>query len=122
MSKVIYAYSRNYSFNEELKNKLKNICDIITPDNISGYKKHKINIIEKTAYAVTLINEALHYDGLNLLIGFLYEEPNFDWKTLKYKYPDGNYSLFRQNDIEIELVSDGTGSRTIWYYYNDFVG
>jgi hypothetical protein len=119
MSKILYACSRDYDFSESTVNKLADICNELVPDNIRTRPEHKVHVKGHLAYAVTMNNNALHESGLCLLLGFLYEKPDTDWVTPKRNYPDGNYALFRNSDDEIEVVSDGSGSRTIWYYHDD---
>jgi hypothetical protein len=119
MSKALYAYSRHDDFNQTIENRLAKICEALTPDNVNPASGHKIRVRGKTAYAVTLNNSALHEADLSLLLGCLYEQSDTNWSTPGFGYPDGNYAIFRHSDEAIEVVSDGAGSRTIWYYQDD---
>jgi len=119
MSKVIYAYSRISNFKESIENKLDELCKALTPDNVSSLSEHKICVRGKTAYAVIMNSNMLRVSDLNLLLGYLYEEQSKQWGVPTTRFPDGNYAIFRNNDDYIEIVSDGVGSRTIWYYFND---
>lgn len=119
MSKVLYACSRNHNFGESTENKLVEICNELVPDNVRTCPEHKICMKDHLAYAVTMNDSAIHESGLSLLLGFLYEKPDTNWAMPRKNYPDGNYALFRNCDDEIEVVCDGVGSRTIWYYQDD---
>ncbi len=119
MSKVIYAYSRNYPFNKETENRLAQICNELLPDNISTMLNHRICVNDRTAYGVMSSNSSLRESESSLLLGCLYESGDIDWDIPKEGFPDGSYAIFRNSDDYIELVSDAAGSRTIWYYLDD---
>lgn len=119
MSKILYICSRNQEFNDNTENKLIGICNELVPNNIIRCPEHKVCVKEHLAYAVTMVNSALHESGMSLLLGFLYSKPETNWTTPKHNYPDGNYALFRNGDDDLEVVSDSVGSRTIWYYHDD---
>lgn len=119
MSKILYASSYRHKFSTSVENKLAKICDSLVPDNVKRSPKHKICVKGQSAYAVTMANNALHESDMSVLLGFLFEEQDFKWDIPKNRYPDGNYSLFRNSTHFIEVVSDFAGTRTIWYYHDD---
>jgi hypothetical protein len=123
MSKLLYACNRKHNFDERIQDKLLHICERLTPDNITKSGEHRIHVEEKTAYAVTLVNDALHEVGLSLLLGKLYESANTKWDLPGSDHPDGNYAIVRSSNNQIELLCDEAGSRTTWYYHdsNTFV-
>ena len=119
MSKVIYAYNRNYRFDKETEKRLAQICNELLPDNISTMPNHTICVNDRTAYAVMNSNSSLCKSESSLLLGCLYENGDIDWHIPQGRFPDGSYAIFRNSDDYIELVSDAAGSRTIWYYLDD---
>ena len=118
MSKVIYAYSRNSSFNKNDEFKLQRICASLTPDNITSPVKHKVFVSDKVAYAI--INHHFLFQELNesLLVGYSYDQKD-NWHKPKTEFPDGSYAIFRQDNNYLEIVSDFAASRTIWYYFDE---
>ncbi len=119
MSKILYVCSRNKTFTKDIENKLTKICGELVPDNVRKPPKHKICVKGHVAYAVTMNSNTLHENDLSLLLGVLYEREDINWDKPKSRYPDGNYALFRNDQHEIEVVSDAAGSRTLWFYSDD---
>jgi Asparagine synthase len=118
MSKVIYAYSRNSSFNKNDEFKLQQICTALTPDNITVPVQHKIFVSDRLAYAI--INHHFLFQELDqsLLVGSSYDQQK-NWNKPKTEFPEGSYAIFRQDNDYLEIVSDFAASRTIWYYFDE---
>ncbi|MCK0715834.1 hypothetical protein ACFO0U_13350 [Chromohalobacter sarecensis] len=119
MSKVLYACSRNSCFNASTKEKLYDVCNHLVPDNIAVPKPHVVRVEDDLAYAVCMDSGALQESGVSLLLGFLYEKNKVSWDKPRTCYPDGNYALFRVDELELEVVSDCVGTRTVWYYHDE---
>lgn len=119
MSKIIYVCSRNHNFDSNTENKLSDICNALVPDNITRCADYKIYVEGRLAYAVTMKNSALLESDMSVLLGFRYSKQETNWTTQQHNYPDGNYVLFRNGDDNLEVLCDGVGSRTIWYYHDD---
>lgn len=119
MSKAIFLCSRKPRFDERTSEQLLQICQTLVPDNLKTQPAHKISVNERLAYAVSMNNSAVHVTGSSLLLGYLYEEQGLSWPIPGDNYPDGNYALFRSNEALVEVVSDFSATRTIWYYYDN---
>lgn len=119
MSKAMYASSRGRKFDGSTANKLLKICNALVPDNIRSTPEHSICVKDHLAYAVTMKNSALHETDMSLLLGYSCDSQDAEWFKPKCSYPDGNYAIFRADDDCIEVLSDGAGSRTIWYWFDD---
>lgn len=118
MSKILYVCSRRDVLGERTRNKLYQICNQLVPDNVHSNPEHRIVVKDHVAYAVTMNNETLKEYESSVLLGFTYENSDFSWHSPEHTYPDGNFTLFRNTDLELEVVSDVAGSRTIWYYHD----
>ena len=118
MSKVIYAYSRNSSFNENDECKLQQICTALTPDNITSPVHHKVFASDRIAYAIVNHHFLYQESDESLLVGCFYDQADC-WHKPKTEFPDGSYAIFRQDNNYLEIVSDFAASRTIWYYFDE---
>lgn len=118
MSKIVYAYHRTEKNHKRLSKKLDIICSELTPDNISTPENHRIFVDSKTAYAVTLDKSTIVESEKSLLLGHLYEPNDVNWSAPARNYPDGNFVIVRTDSQLLEVVCDGAGSRTIWYYFD----
>ena len=115
-----YACCRNAIFDEDTENKLVGICNAIVPDNVISPSQHKMLARQDIAYAITMCSSTpLLESNLSLLLGVLFEKQDSSWSKPKSYYPDGNYALFRNDQNEIEVVSDAAASRTIWYFHDE---
>lgn len=116
MSKTIWICSRN-RFPESLKEKIRNICHKLGPDNITP-NEPKVVVDSDIAYGLINPNQTIKNHGKNLALGVFFDQTN-DWHIPLKSYPDGSYALFRCNETHLELVSDATASRAIWYYMDE---
>ncbi|MCH7396510.1 asparagine synthase-related protein [Belliella sp. DSM 107340] len=78
---------------------------------------HTLKELENTTTFHSIIGyfEELNLDINHGLLGFA---EIGEWKKMGI-VPDGNYFIFRKESENLELLSDSTGSRTIWYFSND---
>jgi hypothetical protein len=121
MSKALYVCKRKDSFSSGFKYKLKSICNRLVPDNIKTVPVHKICVTNKQAYAVSMHKKDLRSENdLSIAIGHIFGEHQASWHKPNTEYPDGSYAIFRNNDDYFEVVSDPAGSRTVWYYMDDY--
>ncbi|WP_116772107.1 asparagine synthase-related protein [Maribacter litoralis] len=118
MSKAIWICSRE-KLPFDTKNIINNICDSIAPDNIVP-NPNMVNVDNKVAFGVMNPKKSILRQNNCLLLGVTTCK-DVDWHLPKSEYPDGCYALFRDNKEYSEIISDPAGSRTIWYYKDDFV-
>jgi len=117
MSKAIYIVHRSKILSsEEVQDRLYQICERLTPDNLSGEHSHTIHMEADTAMGVSLSTDSSKVQGRSILIGKLYEDEKFNWETVGGVKPDGSYALIRADSALTELVTDGLATRTLWYY------
>lgn len=116
MAKNIWVCSRN-TFPLEIGNKLYEICNKLSPDNIVP-EKAKVVVNGNVAFGIMNPKKTLLINGNSLLMGkIIGDETN--WNIPLYEFPDGSYALFRDGKEYCEIVSDPVASRTIWYYFNE---
>ena len=116
MAKCIHICSRKI-LPENIYNTLTNICDAISPDNIIP-RPPQILVENKVALAVMNPSDTVGLKSSSLLMGMIFDQEE-NWYLPKTRYPLGSYALFRDTEEYCEIVSDATGSRTIWYYFNE---
>jgi hypothetical protein len=116
MSKCIYICSReelSYSTGEGLYQ----ICKKIGPDNIIPFEP-KVRVTRHVAYGI--VNPkiiTLQEVGNSLLMGQIFGK-NDRWYQPLEEFPDGSFTLYRDDENLCEIVSDPAASRTIWYYFD----
>lgn len=118
MSKVIYLCSKNKSFDLIDENRIINICKELEPDNISSKVPHRVSIKDRVAFGIMNHGSSVLIKGNSLLLGHRYDH-RVGWEVPLSDFPDGSYGLFRENDDYLEVVSDPSASRTLWYYFDD---
>ncbi|PWD99004.1 hypothetical protein [Marinilabilia rubra] len=116
MAKTIWVCSKK-QLGEFTEKKLQNICSCLTPDNITP-NKPEILVEDKLAFAVVNPNGTQQTKENSLALGVFFDEIK-NWHIPQKHYPDGSYSMFRYDEKFLELVSDATASRAIWYYMDD---
>lgn len=117
MSKAIYVCSRNHFFNEFTKSRLTDICNELTPDNISSMKP-RVMITDLISYGVWNPSSTLSEEGSSLALGTFFGDCS-RWHLPLHDYPDGSFAIFRDDTKYCEIVADPAASRTIWYYLDD---
>jgi len=116
MSKCIFICSReelSYSTGEGLYQ----ICKKIGPDNIIPFEP-KVRVTRHVAYGI--VNPkiiTLQEVGNSLLMGQIFGK-NDRWYQPLEEFPDGSFTLYRDDENLCEIVSDPAASRTIWYYFD----
>lgn len=118
MAKVIYVCARNHSFGLKDKTRLKKICEVLEPDNIVSQLDHRVLTNNHIAFAIMNYQPSIIEKKNSLLLGYLYDRCE-RWDEPRTDFPDGSYTLFRDNDDYLEVAIDAVGSRTIWYYFDE---
>lgn len=116
MAKSIYICSRTGLSQPPLE-KLEILCERITPDHSPADYQIKEN--NHGALAVIGPNHGTVIRKHSLLLGHLFG-PHESWSTPLTGIPDGSFALFRQDNTHLEVVSDPSGSHTIWYYKDEY--
>jgi len=116
MSKIVYIYSKE-KLEKSIEKKLKRVCDKINPDNIIATPT-KVEIGENIAFAISNPTSSLSIEDYSVLLGKMIDKKT-DWLNSPYDLLDGSFAIFREKQNRLELISDITGSRTIWYYFDD---
>lgn len=83
------------------------------------FHREKITQIDNKSFVLTSYKPLEKNDHFALLNGHLFEDDNYPWWEVGNSYPDGNYIIIRENQCNIELLSDAFSSQTLWYYSND---
>ncbi len=117
MAKILYIYNRENPINPTITQKVKLICEELTPDNIKS--KPEIYSFENVIYGLISPNSTITRNNKNVLLGNLYGQ-DVDWEKSGTN-PDGNFAIFRYNNNKIEVVTDCLGTRAIWYYMDENV-
>ncbi len=117
MSKIIYICSKN-KLAISTKEKLNRICKSLEPDNISC-RQSKILVNSNIAYGVMNPENSILTHNNSILIGQLFENKDKEWERSSSGLLDGSFALFRDEKNQFEIVSDPTGSKTIWYYKDE---
>jgi len=118
MAKAIYlCYREENSCGEEIESRLTEICKEITPGNLAETPP-EIRSYPQIYIGISNPVNTIQRNGASLLLGFL-NKKNEDWHQIKTKAPDGTIVIIRADDDFIELVTDVTGSRSLWYYLDD---
>ena len=118
MSKLLYISKRENSKDKEELKILKAICQQVTPDNL---KPNPPFISGKDGIYIGILNpkSVLRENNSVCLGNLLNDGRHHQWFQPQTAIPDGTFALFRANAQYIELASDATGSRTIWYFHSD---
>ncbi|WP_194974088.1 hypothetical protein [Aquiflexum lacus] len=116
MSKIIWVCSKT-KLESQVEFKLKSIIEFITPDNINPNNPH-IKVDDSVAYGILNPKSNIKYHMNSVALGAI-SWPDTNWHQPLNKKPDGSYAIFRDNKNYSEIITDATGSRTIWYYFNE---
>ena len=98
---------------------LESLSYSIIPDNISPKQPY---IIKGDGFLLSIINpvnSCLHYNQ-SVSLGVLLK-PYEKWWQVNGPVPDGSYAIYRVDDDHVELLTDCTASRTIWYIKTEAV-
>jgi len=116
MAKAIYIYSKD-TLPDSIEKQLYKICELISPDNITPRESLVISN-GNIAYGVMNPDTALLVKENSFLLGKILSSNN-KWNAPLSETPDGSYALFRSSADYCELVTDPTGSRAIWYFFDE---
>lgn len=117
MSKILYVCYRKIPIDEKIENKLKIICDELSPSNITS-RNSLIHREKNIIFGINNPTSTIKTKSLNVLLGKIFGEEN-SWHEPLNEYPDGNYAIFRANKNVLEIVTDCLGTRSIWYYFDE---
>lgn len=116
MSKFISIWKKNKSdlVSTEL---LYQICIQLEPDNIKA-NLPKIMVGPSWSFGIFNPMSSVKVSDSGLMLGMLFDD-NPDWDKVGKEVPDGTFALVRNSDLEVEVCTDYSGSRSIWYYQSD---
>lgn len=118
MSKVIYiCFKKASRANADMAGKIEAIAHRITPNNISPHPP-KVVVGNNIVYGIVNPVSSIKENGKSVLLGMSFGEDTHWWEP-ETEIPDGSYSIFRSNDRKTEILTDVTGSRSVWYYHDD---
>ena len=117
MARAVVVVSRDPDAPNSLDSYADELNRNLAADNIDARPP---TLIRRTGVTAALLNgsSAARTQGASIAIGMLLD-PAGDWHTPGARLPDGSYALLRIDDARVELVSDGVGSRTLWYALTD---
>ena len=118
MSKSIYICSRT-AISGSVGKLLNTICKRLSPDNITP-KEPVIAVKNDIAYGIMNPTKTILINNASLLLGQLFNKRE-GWDVPLHDFPDGSFALFRDGEEYCEIVSDPVASRTIWYYFDDYM-
>ena len=113
MSKLVLVCHRNFQTDPAFLEKVQALGKKLTPDNISTPPPH---LVCRDGVHIAIFNRksVLPITNDSVCMGQMIGPNNNWWKPLA-PVPDGCYAIFRTDDSFVEIVSDATASRTIWY-------
>jgi hypothetical protein len=113
MAMVVLLCLRHHAVGCDYERPIGVLADRLLPDNIVPNPPRVV----RNGGAVTGIlnpNDSVLTHGGSACLGYLLP-PRDQWWQPKAETPDGTFALFRVDPQRIELVTDTTASRTIWY-------
>ena len=116
MSKILILCTRKPDQNT-LTEDIKILSKKLEPDNII-FPLPKVIKSQKITVSIFNPHTSISLHGLSVCLGKLTNSSDNWWKP-KSKFPDGSFALFRCDNKYIEILTDATASRTIWYYFDD---
>ena len=117
MSKIIYICHRKPDSYPFLRKDIESITLKLIPDNITPAPA-KIVDQDGIIYAVINPVSTVEESGTSVLLGKLFGAPS-NWDIVGTNYPDGTYALFRGGKDAVQVVSDASATRSIWYFKSD---
>lgn len=112
MSKIIYVCSATGDFDGDIETKLFEICQSLQPSNLAENPVHRVYSDKSVAYGVTMAGSQGQQLSSSYCLGKLYGATSDIWDTNLV----GNYAVFRSSEGRLEVMTDATSSRSIWYY------
>ena len=117
MSKIIYVCSATGDFNGDIEAKLFEICQSLQPSNLTKNPGHRVYSDKSIAYGVTMAESHEEELSSSYCLGKLHGATSNLWDTNLV----GNYAVFRSSKARLEVMTDATSSRSIWYYHDSKV-
>ncbi|MGC9471135.1 MAG: hypothetical protein ACP5D1_06300 [Bacteroidales bacterium] len=117
MAKLFYACFRKGKPSYFSRENIEALSGRLEPDNI---KFTNPRVISGKGIFSAIFNEnpVVIAKGSSICLGTMVGPQN-NWWVPKRDIPDGTYALFRSNEEFVEVISDATASRTIWYYFDE---
>lgn len=117
MAQYIFIKNRKESNEEVTLNCLRNVCQLLTPDEIKVYSENTIEPWPNSQGSFYAIQNSKYVNNAsenNLVIGFIHQIN--DAKQNISSTSDGSYAVITQSGNDITFFTDQFGSRTLWYY------
>jgi hypothetical protein len=117
MVRAVLVVSRDPKAQNKLDSYTDELNRNLAADNIDPRPP---TLAHRAGVTAALLNPsaAARTQGTSIALGTLLD-PADDWHVPGAPLPDGSFALLRIDDAHVELVSDGVGSRTIWYALTD---
>ena len=117
MAQYIFIKSRKNLDKEATLNKLKGVCQLLTPEGIKDYSKDTIETWPNSQDSFYAIQNSKHVNKVSedsLVIGFINYviEPKRNISSSS----DGSYAVITNTGNDITFFTDQFSSRTLWYY------
>lgn len=109
---VLYFRNKN-SIPSDIDIEIDELNKRLTPETLFS-QKPRVVVDDNIILGVLNPNDNVRVHQHSIGLGLFYETARHWWEPMSPS-PDGSYALFRCNKHYIELVSDGVGTRTIWY-------
>lgn len=120
MAKAFYLCLRKKLSHDLAIAPLRSICDRLTPDNLDAQRvEHKINVDQCSALCIMNYTPAVKSTSKACALGCVYDTEN--WDVPLSGTTDGSFAIFRENNDFFEAITDASGSRSIWYYFDEDV-
>lgn len=114
MAKITGIYFKSKKIKKSYKNSLDVLCNWFEKE-FSEFHELKIIESDTSLHHVIGHNDLLKISSKSGLLGFA---ENTIWDK-EGEFPDGNYFIYREWQFGLELLSDFSGSRTIWYHQSE---
>lgn len=113
MSRFLVVCYRNSSEDHLIETRIRSLCHYLAPDNISVRRP---DLRRQNGVLVAVLNPSstVRFEGVSLCLGHMFEK-RADWFRIGSPVPDGSYAMVRVAGQQIELLTDATASRTVWY-------
>lgn len=117
MAQYIFIKNRKESDREATLNRLRNVCQLLTPEKIKDYSEDTIEAWPNSQDSFYAIQNSKYVDKVlkdTLVIGLI-DNVNEAKQNIS-STSDGSYAVITDDDYSITFFTDQFGSRTLWYY------
>lgn len=117
MAQYIFIKNRKESDREATLNRLRNVCQLLTPEKIKDYSEDTIEAWPNSQGSFYAIQNSKYVDKVlkdTLVIGLI-DNVNEAKQNIS-STSDGSYAVITDDDYDITFFTDQFGSRTLWYY------